>query len=204
MSESTLTVLGPSVLPTAITPDSLVVVGHRGGPALLEMFDGIKWDIPSRSERDEEFLMPYGVALLLRRRAVVPGSRDPHSGRAGAPLKQKSYLYIRPFTQDGRKVPEGDRMEDCRPFTAAELARYGVAGEAIARSADSPVRMVDVSEVQATLLAQGTDLEDAVNAPVDPAVLAPIPASQHSGIQEARALAAEQGDDPAPRGRVRR
>lgn len=197
MSEPTLTVLGPSVLPTAITPETQVVAGHRGGGSTeAQMFDGEKWEIP----HGQEFLMPYGVALALRRRMVVPGSRDQHSGRGGAPLKQKSFLYVRPETQDGRRVPEADRLEDCRPFTAAELQRYGMAGEALARAGDDRVRLVDVADVQAALLSQGTDLEDAVNAPVDPAVLAPIPADQHAGIQEARAFAAEAGgDDDGPR-----
>jgi hypothetical protein len=191
MSNAVLEVLGPSVQPTAIDANTRVVVGHRGArePFTVMPFDGQKWRIPS----GKEFLMPYGVALTLRQRMVVPGSRDVHSGKGGTPLKQKSYLYIRPLTEDGRKVPQADREEDCRPFTPAELARYGEASEALAR-AKGEVRQVSVTEVRASMLAQsGVDLEEAAQAPVDPAVLAPIPADQNANVQEARAAEGAAG-----------
>lgn len=203
MSKDTLEILGPSVAPTAITPETRVIAGHRGGgpDPLIEQYDGQKWKIPA----GREFVMPYGVALAIRRRAIVPGSRDPHSGRGGTPLKQKSYLYIK-HAEDGRKVPEADRPEDCRPFTKSDLAKYGMAKEALARR-PGETKIVDVAEVQAAAMAAGVDLSDEAiaEAPVDPAALAPIPASQHAGIQEARALAAEQGEDtPERRGGGRR
>lgn len=186
-----LEVLGPTVQSTAVDASTRVIVGHRGGrePYTVMPFDGAKWRIPS----GKEFLMPYGVALTLRQRMVVPGTRDVHSGKGGQPLKQKSYLYIRPLTEDGRKVPLADREEDCRPFTAAELARFGESPEAIAR-AKGEVQQVSVTEVRAQLLAQeGTDLDDAAQAPIDPAVLAPTPAAQNTYVRDVAEADAEAG-----------
>lgn len=188
-----LEVLGPKVQSVEFTADTLVIVGHRGGPAIVEQFDGVKWRIPSRQEADREHLLRYDVALSLRRRAVVPGTRDIHSGRGGQPIKQQSFLYIRPTTQDGRTVPDADRLEWCRPFTADEIARFRIGGEAVARPAGD-VAVVPVSDVQATLISQGVDIEASVEAKPDGAVLAPIPADQHAGIQESRALAGDTGD----------
>lgn len=192
MSAGVLEILGPTVQSKAIDDDTLVVAGHRGGgdePFTVVPFDGQKWRIPS----GKEFLIPYGVALTLRQRMVVPGTRDVHSGTGGQPLKQKSYLYIRPLTEDGRKVPLADREEECRPFTAAELARFHASPEAIAR-AKGEVAQVPVSEVRARVLAQdGVDLDDAAQAPVDPAVLAPTPASQNTYVRDVAEADAEAG-----------
>jgi hypothetical protein len=168
----------------ALTADTPVVIINRGNAPVEDRYDGEPWIIPPG-----HFTVPYGVAMHLRDRSVVPGSRDPISG------KQKSFIGILNV----------DPEERCRPFTEAELRRFKLMPDAIDPAARSePVELVNVADVRARMLSnQGVDIEEQA-AQSDPGVLTKPAREDHEGLKLQRAgeaaKAAEGGGEDKPGG----
>lgn len=148
----------------ALNPDTPVVIINRGNTAVCDRYDGEPWEVPPG-----HWTVPYAVAKHLQNRAVVPGSRDPVSGR------QSSFIGIVGL----------DSADRCRPFTPEQMKRFGLAVDAIDPAARSEaVTLVDVNDVRARLLAEhDVDLDDLAGQQADPAAFTPPPREEHTGLQ---------------------
>lgn len=116
-----------------LTPKTRVVIINRGRTDYKDKFDAHDYVVPPGLGEVE-----YEVAHHFRERAVVPGSRDPLSGN------QEVFIAILGI----------DPPELCEPFTDEECARYGMAVEAIDRSAldtaaDRDVKVITTSAARA-------------------------------------------------------
>lgn len=135
----------------ALTPDTIVLCRNRGRETYVDKFDSRDYQIGPGS-----FTAPYGAALHFKRRAVVPGSRNPETGF------QASFITIigvvHPKPGGGLKVvrPIDDAVE-WDPFTDDECREYGHAVEALDRAS-----MVDPIDSDVTLVpTRGQANEDA-------------------------------------------
>jgi hypothetical protein len=95
-----------------LTPETVVLCVHRGVEPLVDKYDGRDYEILPGF-----FEVAYGAALHFKARAVVPGSRNPETG------KQESFIGIVGI----------DRPERCVPFTLEECERFNLIPEAIDR-----------------------------------------------------------------------
>lgn len=121
---------------TVLKPDTPVLCINRGIRAIHDKWDGIDYIIPPGY-----FEVAYGAADHFRNRAVVPGSRNPETG------KQESFIGLVGI----------DRPERCEPFTPEQCEAFGLRVEAIAREElTSPearaVVTVDTRSVQARMV----------------------------------------------------
>lgn len=123
-----------------IGPETEVLCVHRGRETLEDMFDSRNYTI-----NPGHFFAPYGAAKHFKDRAVVPGSRNPES------RSQVSFITIIgkvTMTESGLRVDKQvDEPVDWDPFTDEECQQYGMAFEALDRSA-----MVDPIEKAVTVL----------------------------------------------------
>lgn len=188
-----------------IGPDTEVLCLHRGDEVLEDMFDSRPYRIAPGW-----FKTTAAVARHFKARAVVPGSRDPVSG------KQASYITIIgtvDFETDGsfRVRTPVDKPEEWSKFTAAELAEIGDAREALdPGSVAGHTTIVDTSSALSGKPQQGgssrvkgggggsggrgvTKLKAETNdgRQEAPAVMAPIPPDENAVVQEARAATAQ-------------
>lgn len=112
-----------------LTPNTPVLVIHRGSREIRDKFDGIDYVIqPGFVE------MPYGAALHFQKRACVPTTRNPET------QTEQSFLGILGL----------DDAHLCVPFTSDELERIYGAPEAIDRAGlasrnDREVRLIKAS-----------------------------------------------------------
>lgn len=183
--------LVPSDQSQVLDPTTPVVIVHRGGPDIVEKFDGREYVVPAG-----RWTLPYGVAMHLKTRAIVPGSRNPHTGKTASRIGIVATTYGKPV----------DPPEKCRLFTADELAKFGDTVEALDRSViESPggrrMELVGTTDVIASVQAHGIDVDGKLDAGIDPAALAPTPAGQNSILQQASADAIAGGGDPIGRRR---
>jgi hypothetical protein len=95
-----------------LTPDTIVTCIQRGTEPVHDKFDGKDYVI-----EPGYFSAPYGAARHFQTRAVVPGSRNPETG------KQESFIGILSV----------DRPDRCEPFSEEQCQRFGLKVEAIAR-----------------------------------------------------------------------
>jgi hypothetical protein len=109
-----------------LDPKTRVLIVNRGTQAYRDKFDGRDYTVPPRAVAEVEF----EVADHFRNRSVVPGSRDPISG------KQDRFIAILGI----------DRPERCAMLTADEQVKADTAVEAIDPEAvDAPGRRQVVS-----------------------------------------------------------
>jgi hypothetical protein len=112
-----------------LNDQTIVTCLHRGRKPISDTFDGRHFTVPAGYVR-----MPYGQALHIQRRAIVPGTKNLEVGGF------VSWLAIVGV----------DAPELCVPFTDEELVRFGEAVEAIDRSA-----MSDPADRDVTLMRTG-------------------------------------------------
>lgn len=89
-----------------LTHETIVVVVHRGGPTIKDLWDSQEWVIPPGVHK-----MPYGIARHFQKRAIVPGTRNPNPEFGGKAISQLAVVGI-------------DKEENCRPFTEEQLRQF--------------------------------------------------------------------------------
>lgn len=193
-------VIRPMADSKALKPETPVIVLHRGGPPVKDKFDGQDWLIPGPGY----WTLRYDAAMHLKARAVVPGSRNPATGR------QESQLAI-VQTSWGDPI---DPPARCVPFTDAQVKHWWSHIEAIDRtSMASPiarsVTAINYEDAQRTLLSQGVNVEGVVEteAAQGAAIATPVPPEANEALREMRqtfAEAAAEGHVTEPSPRLRR
>lgn len=181
----------PVQTPKALEPKTPVDLVFRGGPAIVDKWDGEDIIIPGDAKANAAARVPYWQSLHyeavvikdvpwdtaqhLRSRAIVPGTRDPfHSKKA---VYQVAIL----------KTPNGqseDKPELCEPLTDAELEKFETAAEGIDRSV-----FLDSRKKATTLDTMGSishvgNVSEILEAPPTDEDLAP--AADHEGLGEIR------------------
>lgn len=122
-----------------ITPDSIVTVINRGRVVLERKWDGEDYALRpfthNGGTEDAPYLMsmPYAPAAHFQHHCPVAGTRDPNS----PDLRAESWLGILDL----------DPPEACIPFTVEQCHDFGQAIEAIERSPDEPVKVVEMKDV---------------------------------------------------------
>lgn len=122
--------LTPDGAAQELEPKTRVIIRNRGDQVYKDKFDGRDYTVPPGAVCEVE----YEVANHFRERSVVPGSRDPITG------KQEHFIAILGI----------DREERCQPLNAAEAAKAATAKEAIDREAmgDDQARVVPTASVR--------------------------------------------------------
>jgi hypothetical protein len=167
-------ILSPIGAPVRVlTEATLVRVIHRGGPPVHDLYDSVEYHV-----EPGEWRLPLGVARHLQARAVVPGSRNPWTG------KQQSLLGIID-TEWGQPI---DPPARCEPFTAEEIARFGLAVEAIDRAVllgeAAVVQPIAVADVRRRMLNRGVNLDAQVDAPPAADTLRPARAEDNDALRD--------------------
>lgn len=127
--------------PKTLVDTSPCTIVFRGGPAVVDKWDGediilpaeakeaAAAQIPGWQSRDYEPCqitnVPWAVVQHVRNRAIVPGTRDPFQ------VGKATYRIGVLSTPTGQFV---DKPELCAPLTDAQLAKFADAPEGIDRS----------------------------------------------------------------------
>lgn len=112
-----------------LTPETRVLCINRGATPYRDKYDGRDYTCPPGL-----FEVEYKAADHFRGRSVIPGTRDPITG------KQEHYIAILGI----------DRADRCEPLTKAEDDKAAAAPEAIDRTAmDGPAKHVQVISTMA-------------------------------------------------------
>lgn len=131
-----------------LSPKTRVVCINRGDVPYLDKCDGRDYVC-----QPGLFEVEYEVADHFRTRSVVPGSRDPVTG------KQEHYIAIIGMDPEDR----------CQPLSGAELAAANAAPEALDRSGMSPmdkdVRVVSTQAARARTAGGNRRLQHEVSDP---------------------------------------
>lgn len=192
--------LRPAQASSELTPDSIVTILFRGGPPIADKFNSQDYIIPPIARTDagqpmmtvqewqehsqpaQYFKIPYGVATHLRERNIVPGSRNPHNGKAASQLAIV-------LTPNGKFCDPPERQA---PFTEEQLKRWGCPEsptEGIDRTLFEDnrknVRVVDTTDAVMAAYRGGTNVESTLSA--DPEEGATAPPEDHEGLREASA-----------------
>lgn len=133
----------PVVPPKTLTDDTPVSIVFRGGPAIVDKWDGQDVYLPldanqNRLAGDELWAsryyeavqidgVPWAVAKHIRSRAIVPGTRDPRDTSSRKAVYQIAIL----------KTPNGleqDKASDCEPLSEVYLKKFEDCAEGIDRS----------------------------------------------------------------------
>lgn len=177
-------VIRPAQQSKKLTHDTPVVVLHRGGPPVRDKFDSEDWEIPGPGY----FTLRYDAASHLKARAVVPGSRNPATGRQESQLAIVQTAWGDPIDPPAR----------CTPFTPEQVAHYWKSAEAIDRSSmASPaarnVQAVDMADAQRALLSAGMNIDGIVEseAAQGHVIATPVPPEANEALQEIRATLAD-------------
>lgn len=124
---------------TELTPQTRVLIVNRGTHPYVDKFDGRNYTVPPETVSE----VAYEVAAHFRERSIIPGSRDPVSG------KQEHYIAILGI----------DPPEKCNYLSAVEQQKADEAAEAIDRSqmdgADGDVRVVNTNAARARMVGRG-------------------------------------------------
>ena len=164
-------VLRPSSVRQQLTPQSPVIIIHRGGPIIEDKFDAVDWVVPPNGT----YQVPYEVALHLKARNIVPGSRQAATGG-----KQISQIGI---ISTAWGVPI-DRPQDCEPFTDEQVKYYWSHNEGIDRSVLLPsaqqVQTIETASVASRIAAQEMTQSQEERA----ALLREVPAEKNEALQE--------------------
>jgi hypothetical protein len=179
----------------ALTPETPVLVIHRGRHVITDKHDGIDYRILPGYTR-----MRYGAARHFQGRQVIPGTRNPELGT------EQSYLGIVGI----------DDAALCEPLTDDEVERYGAKVEAIDRDAltDPADRTVRVIKAPGGIVRRGgrrpeidasTQVSEAAREAAEHIFERPEVNDAQAAAMEASAAAdadaAEDADDAPRRGR---
>jgi hypothetical protein len=111
-----------------LTPETIVEIYNRAPHVLHDTFDGRHYSIPPGRA-----LIQYGAAAHFRERSLIPGTRNPETG------KQQRYILI----------PElRDPIGLCSPFDLAQYAAQQARPEAIDRASLTSKAARSVTVVQ--------------------------------------------------------
>lgn len=191
--------LSPVAASKKLGPESIVTIVFRGGPPIVDKFDGRDYVVPPLPAGIElwewrevmhepaQFQVEYQVAAHLQTRAVVPGSRNPHTGKTSSQLG----------------ILEVDRADRCEPFTREQLEQFGLA-EAIDRTAAEipsmrKVQVISTTEAVSAAMAAGQNIEERLDDAPGAEVTAPP--AQHEGLAE---LQRDQAEFEAAGGKASR
>ena len=187
--------LRPAQESNELKPDSIVTIMFRGGPPVVDKYDSRDYVVPPIPRRNGEpimtvqawqeksqpagyFKVRFDVAEHLRNRAIVPGTRNPHTGKA---ISQIAIV----LTPNGKMCDPEQRQT---PFTAEQLQQWGCP-EGLDRSMFEDGRKnVTVIPTESALMAayrNGTSVDGVLSAEHDPEVTAPP--ADHEGLREAAA-----------------
>lgn len=134
-----------------IGPETSVLCVHRGREIYRDMFDSRTYSIAPGY-----FTAPYAAALHFKKRAVVPGTRNPETASETSFI---AIIGVAVPTREGtmKIVKPVDDAVDWDPFTDDECREYGHAIEALDRS-----HMLDPIETSVSILpTRGQANEDA-------------------------------------------
>lgn len=191
--------LSPVTAAKKLEPTSIVTLIFRGGPPIVDKFDGRDYIVPplpadvplwewqEATHEASAWQVEFQVAAHLQTRAVVPGSRNPHTGK----------------TESQLGIIEVDRPDRCEPFTAEELKKFGLA-EAIDRSAaELPsmrnVQVISTTQAVAAAMAAGQNIDERLDE--EPGAEITAPPAHHEGLAELRR---DQADFEAAGGKASR
>jgi hypothetical protein len=186
--EPPLANLSPRLTPVSSTktlePLSIVTLVFRGGPPVVDKFDGRDyivpplpadvnlWDWQARFHEPSTWQVEYQVAAHLQTRAVVPGSRNPHSGKTSSQIG----------------ILEVDRPDRVEPFTDEELQQFGLAEAIDRRAAELPsmrdVKVIPTSQAIASAMAAGQNIDERLDE--EPGTDVTAPPAHHEGLAELR------------------
>lgn len=152
--------LSPVAATKKLEPESIVTLVFRGGPPVVDKFDGRDYIVPplppdvplwawqEMTHDAAAFQVEYQVAAHLQTRAIVPGSRNPHTGKTASQLG----------------IVEVDRPDRVEPFTPEELKKFGLAEALDREAAELPsmrnVQVIDTREAVSAALAAGQNIEE--------------------------------------------
>jgi hypothetical protein len=176
--------LTPVSLSKALEPLSIVTLVFRGGPPVVDKFDGRDyivpplpadvnlWDWQEQMHPPSTWQVEYQVAAHLQTRAVVPGSRNPHSGKTASQIG----------------ILEVDRPDRVEPFTDEELKQFGLAEAIDRRAAELPsmrdVKVIPTTQAVAAAMAAGQNIDERLDeAPGEDITATP---AHHEGLAELR------------------
>lgn len=185
--------------PRKLEPTSIVTLVFRGGPPVVDKFDARDYIVPPLPEgvalwewqemthEPSAWQVEYQVAVHLQTRAVVPGSRNPHTGKTASQLG----------------IVEVDRPDRVEPFTPEELQKFGLA-EAIDReAAELPsmrkVQVIDTRDAVAASLAAGQNIDEVLDE--KPGADVTAPPTHHEGLEQ---LQRDQAEFEAAGGKASR
>lgn len=169
-----------------LSPTSTVTLVFRGGPPVIDKFDGRDFIVPplppgvplhewrAQHQPASRWQVEYQVAAHLQKRAIVPGSRNPHTGRI--------------LSQLG--IEEIDRPDRLEPFSVEQLKQFGLAREGLDRSqAELPsmreVTVINTTDAVSASLAAGQDIDDVLERAPGEEITAPP--EDHQGLRDVEA-----------------
>ncbi len=208
--------LVPEQVSNELKPETEVVILFKGGPPIVDKWDSKDYVVPpiprdvngqhvctleqwrERSHPAAHFRVAYGVAQHLRDRNIVPGTRNPHTGKAHSQIAIVQ-------TPNGKGL---DPPQRAQPFTAEQKKQFGFP-EGIDRSmfedSRKDVRVVQTESALAAAYANGVDVDGVLDATPDPDAIAP-PAA-HEGladvVQDERAIGGQASRTRASRTRFK-
>jgi hypothetical protein len=174
--------LAPVAAQKKLGPESIVTLVFRGGPPIVDKFDGRDYIVPPMpadvqpwewqeiTHTASHWQVEYQVAAHLQARAIVPGSRNPHTGKTASQIG----------------ILEVDPSERCEPFTPEQLQAFGLA-EAIDRSAaELPsmrnVQVISTTQAVSAALAAGQNIDERLDE--EPGADVKAPPTHHEGLAE--------------------
>jgi hypothetical protein len=191
--------LSPVAAAKKLGPESIVTLVFRGGPPIVDKFDGFDYIVPPLptgielyewreiTHEASTYQVEFQVAAHLKTRAVVPGSRNPHTGKTASQIG----------------IIEVDDARLCEPFTPEQLQQFGMA-EAIDRSAAElpsmrKVQVIDTTQAIAAAMAAGQNVEERLDE--EPGESITAPPAHHEGLAQ---LQRDQAEFEASGGKASR
>ncbi len=196
------TTLMPEQVSNDLTPDSEVVILFKGGPAIVDKWDSKDYIVPplprgpdkeplcsleewqQRRHAAAHFRVKYAVALHLRDRNIVPGTRNPHNGMA---ISQIAIVQ----TPNGKGLDPENRT---KPFTDEQMKQFGWPeglDRTLFEDSRKDVVLVETERAVANAYARGVDVDGVLDAPPDEDATAPPDA--HEGLAELQRDQRESG-----------
>ncbi len=194
--------LVPEQVSNELTPDSEVVILFKGGPPVMDKWDSKDYIVPpiprgrdkqpicsledwrKHSHPAAHFRVKYAVALHLRERNIVPGTRNPHNGMA---ISQIAIVQ----TPNGKGLDPENRT---KPFSPEQIKQFdwpeGL-DRTLFEDSRKDVVIVETERAVANAYARGVDVDGVLDAEPDEDATAP-PAA-HEGLAELRRDERESG-----------
>jgi hypothetical protein len=187
--------LVPEQVSNELKPETEIVILFKGGPPIVDKWDSKDYVVPpiprhpdgrhvcsleewqKQSHPAAHFRVAYGVALHLRERNIVPGTRNPHNGKA---VSQIAIVQ----TPNGKGLDPENRAQ---PFTDEQKKQFGWP-EGLDRSmfedSRKNVTVLSTEEAAAQAYARGVDVEEVLETEHGRDVTAPP--ADHEGLRELR------------------